>query len=76
MNDNMKVSIGKELQKLRIDSEVTVEEICEKSHVNKDTLYRYEAGQGASFEILEKILNAYEISYYIFFKRIYDTMQN
>lgn len=76
MNEGMKIAIGKELQKLRIDSDKKVEDLCKENGLNKDTIYKYENGKGNNFDTLEKILNAYNITYYIFFKRIYDTLQN
>lgn len=76
MNEGMKIAIGKELQKLRIDSDKKVEDLCIENNLNKDTIYKYENGKGNNFDTLEKILNAYNMTYYIFFKRIYDTLQN
>ncbi len=75
MNENMKIMIGKELKKLRIDCGKSVEELSKKSKINKDTIYKYESGKGNSFDTLEKLLNIYNVTYFIFFKRIYDTMQ-
>ena len=76
MNDEMHTMIGKELVLLRIEQGYSIEKIVDLTNLNKDTLYRYEKGKGNNFDTLSKILSAYNIDYYIFFKRIYDRMQN
>lgn len=76
MNDNMKTSIGKELKKIRIDKGLSVEDVRDFSGLNKDTIYKYERGQGNSMDTLQVLLNSYNVPFAIFFRRIYDTMQN
>lgn len=76
MNDNIHIMIGKELVLLRIENGLSIENIVDKTKLNKDTLYRYEKGRGNNFNTLAKILSAYNINFYIFFRRIYDRMQN
>ncbi len=76
MNEGMKIAIGKELKKLRIDSNKSVEDLCNEGSINKDTIYKYESGKGNNFNTLEKLLNIYNVTYFIFFKNIYDTLQN
>ena len=75
MNDYIKSCIGKELSKLRIDNDYSIEELSFKTKLNKDTLYRYERGKGNSFDTLSKILEVYNYNFKIFFDKIYDRMQ-
>lgn len=75
MNDNIHTMIGKELVLLRIEKGYSIENIVNITNLNKDTLYRYEKGKGNNFNTLAKILSAYNLDFYIFFKRIYDKMQ-
>ena len=76
MKAEMKVRIGKELLKLRIDNDMSIKDLSNKSKVNKDTIYRYENGHGNRFDTLQKILDAYNLNLSIFFTKIYDSMQN
>lgn len=76
MNENIHTMIGKELVLLRIEKGYSVENIVDVANLNKDTLYRYEKGKGNNFNTLAKILSVYNLDFYIFFKRIYDRMQN
>lgn len=76
MNEDISKRIGKELFKIRIDHDYSIEDLSIKSALNKDTLYRYEKGNGNNFDTLAKILNVYGINFYIFFKQVYDNMQN
>jgi len=76
MNDNIKTMIGKELVLLRIENGYSIENISKLTNLNKDTLYRYEKGKGNNFDTLAKILGIYGINFYIFFRNIYDRMQN
>ena len=75
MEKEIHTLMGKELSKLRIDNDMSIEELAKKSKLNKDTLYRYENGKGNSFDTLGKILNVYNCSYKLFFEKIYDNMQ-
>lgn len=76
MKNEIKIRIGKELFKLRIDNDYSVQELSKLTNINKDTLYKYEKGLGNSFETLEKILNVYDLNFKLFFDKIYDNMQN
>lgn len=66
MNDNMKTSIGKELKKIRIDKGLSVEDVRDFSGLNKDTIYKYERGQGNSMDTLQVLLNSYNVPFAIF----------
>lgn len=76
MKNEISEKIGKELLKLRIDNDYSIEELSVKSNLNKDTLYRYEKGLGNNFETLSKIITVYGLNFKLFFDRIYDNMQN
>ena len=76
MKHEIKIRIGKELSKLRIDNDYTIQELSQLTDVNKDTLYKYEKGLGNCFDTLEKILSAYNLNFKLFFDRIYDNVQN
>lgn len=69
--------IGKELLKLRtIDNDYSIDYVAEISTLNKDTIYRYERGQGNNFDTLASILKVYGLNFKIFFDNLYDNMQN
>lgn len=76
MKDEIMLKIGKELLKLRIDNGFSIEELSRKSKLNKDTLYRYERGEGNNFDTLLKILNVYNLNLKLFFDIVYANMQN
>ena len=68
MNESIHTMIGKELTLLRVENGLSIENIVNKSKLNKDTLYRYEKGKGNNFDTLSKILSVYNIDFYIFFR--------
>lgn len=76
MKSEIRIRIGKELSKLRIDNDYSIQELSKLTNVNKDTLYKYEKGLGNSFDTLEKLLNAYNLNLKLFFDKVYDSMQN
>lgn len=58
-----------ELRKLRSALKLTQSRVAESVGINKDTLCRYENSNSImSLDILEKILNYYNVSFDIFFK--------
>lgn len=75
MKKEIQEQIGKELSKLRIDHNYDIETLSDKSHISKDTLYKYEKGLGNNLDTLAKILEAYDINFSIFFEKVYDNMQ-
>lgn len=63
--------IAKELKSLRIKNGYTIEDICNKIGLNTTTAYKYERNaDNMQLQILEKYLDFYNISNYIFFKMI------
>ena len=76
MKSEIKMRIGKELLKLRIDNNYSVQDLSNLTNINKDTLYKYEKGLGNSFDTLEKILTTYNLNFKLFFDKVYANMQN
>ena len=74
--DNLKVQIGKELQKLRIDKDITIKELARLSGVNETTIGRYENGKGNDLNILGKMLSVYDTNFDIFFEKCYASMHD
>lgn len=65
------------LRSIRAEKGLNIEAVANKSNVNKDTISRYEnATVSQQIDILEKILNVYNIDLFIFFKKIYANTQN
>ncbi len=65
------------LRKLRIESNISQEDLSIKSCVNVATIARYEAGTiTPSLDNLVAILNVFNTSLYIFFDEIYENMYN
>lgn len=67
----MKEAIGKELKLVRIEKELSLEQAMKLSGINIGTISSYEKGKrNMSIEYVEKLLNAYQIPYHIFFRRV------
>lgn len=65
------------LRAIRAERNYNIEFVAEKSGVNKDTISRYEnASVSQQVDILEKILNVYDIDFSIFFNKIYANKHN
>lgn len=78
MEEKIKIRylIAAELRSLHGRGNFTLEEISNGSNVNKDTISRYENGTvSQQVDILEKILDFYQVSFPIFFKNIYANKQ-
>ena len=64
--------VADKLRGIRAERKYSLEFVAEKSGVNKDTISRYENGiVSQQVDILEKILNAYNVDFSIFFTSIY-----
>lgn len=75
--ENTREKIASELRSIRAKKDLTLEKVAEKSNVNKDTICRYEKNLvSMQIDILEKLLNAYNEDFAIFFTRIYANKQN
>lgn len=67
----MQNSIGKELKIMRIRQNLSLEEVADKLHINRETLRRYENGAiGLSVERLEELLTFYKTDALIFFENV------
>lgn len=74
---NTREKIADELRSIRAKKRLSIENVAEISNVNKDTISRYENNLvSMQIDILEKILNAYNVDFSIFFQRIYANKQN
>lgn len=64
--------IADELRSIRAKKNLSIEKVAEKSNINKDTISRYENNSVAmNIDYIEKLLNAYDVSFDIFFTNIY-----
>lgn len=67
----IKEYIASQLRSYRAEYGLSIQELANKSCVNKDTISRYEnASVSPNIEALEKILEVYNIDFCIFFKKI------
>ena len=70
-------AIGLELANVRKSKDLLITEVSEATKINKDTISKYENGNSSiKIYILDILLNYYEVSIDIFFKKVYDRMQN
>ena len=64
--------IADELRSIRAKLNLSIENVAEQSNVNKDTISRYENHSvSMNIDIIEKLLNTYNIDFAIFFTNIY-----
>lgn len=69
--------IADELRSLRALKKASIETVAKESNVNKDTISRYENNlTSMQIDILEKLLNYYNVSFDIFFTNIYAKKHN
>ena len=70
-------AIGLELANIRKSRALLITEVSEATKINKDTISKYENGNSSiKIYILDILLNYYDVSIDIFFKKVYDRMQN
>ncbi len=70
-------AIGLELANIRKSKDLLITEVSEATNINKDTISKYENGNSSiKIYILDILLNYYNVSIDIFFKKVYDRMQN
>lgn len=70
-------AIGLELANIRKSKDLLITEVSEATNINKDTISKYENGNSSiKIYILDTLLNYYDVSIDIFFKKVYDRMQN
>lgn len=64
--------IADELRSIRAKKKLSIENVAKLADVNKDTISRYENNNTSmQIDILEKLLNCYEVDFDIFFTNIY-----
>ena len=69
-------AIGLELANIRKSKDLLITEVSEATNINKDTISKYENGNSSiKIYILDILLNYYDVSIDIFFKKVYDRMQ-
>lgn len=77
MHTKINTTTAASLRGLRAERNMTIEEVASKTGVNKDTISRYEnSNVSMQLYILDKLVECYGVSLDIFFKNIYDKMQN
>lgn len=74
---NTRELIAEELRSIRAIKKVSIEEVSKESQVSKDTIYRYENNTTSmQIDMLEKLLNYYDVDFDIFFTNIYAKKHN
>lgn len=64
--------IADELRSIRAKKNLSIESVAKETNVNKDTISRYENNAvSMQIDILEKLLEFYQIEFDIFFTNIY-----
>ncbi len=77
MKMEVKDYIASQLRSYRAELNLSIQEVADKSRVNKDTISRYEnASVSPNIEFLEKILEVYGIDFCIFFEKRYANKHN
>lgn len=77
MISNTTKAIGLELADIRKSKGLLITDVSEAININKDTISKYENGNSSiKIYILDILLNYYNVNIDIFFKKVYDRMQN
>lgn len=77
METKINLYTASRLRGLRAEKQMSLEEVAEKTGVNKDTIRRYEnSNVSMQLWILDRLADCYGMSLDIFFKNVYDNMQN
>ncbi len=77
MNSQLIKSIGLELADIRRSTGLSLIDVANRTNINKDTISKYENGNSSmKIYILSILLDFYNITIAIFFKKVYDRMQN
>ena len=70
--ENIKEYTATKLRQLRAAKNVSLTEVAENTGLDKNTISRYESGKyNMQIDVIEKLLDFYEISYTIFFSPDY-----
>lgn len=77
MHTEINIRTAASLRGLRAEKNMTIEDVANKTGINKDTISRYEnSNVSMQLYMLDKLVECYGIGLDIFFKSIYDKMQN
>lgn len=77
MKKKARILVAANLRSIRAKYDYSIEYVAEKSGVNKDTISRYEnATVSQQIDLLEKLLNVYDMDLAIFFANIYANTHN
>lgn len=69
--------IADELRSIRAKKNLSIESVAKEININKDTISRYENNLvSMQIDILEKLLEFYQIEFDIFFTNIYANKHN
>lgn len=70
--ENIKEYTATKLRQYRAVKNISLSEVAEKTGLDKNTISRYESGKyNMQLDIVEKLLNFYEVPYTIFFSQDY-----
>lgn len=76
MKDNFKENVAAELRALRSKKNMKQKEVAERAGIDAMTVVRYENNSvSMQLDMLEKIVNVYDITIGIFFENVYANMQ-
>ena len=70
--ENIKEYTATKLRQYRAAKNISLSEVAEKTGLDKNTISRYESGKyNMQLDIVDKLLNFYEVPYNIFFSLEY-----
>lgn len=76
MKDNFKENVAAELRSLRSKNNLKQKEVAERAGIDIMTIVRYENNNvSMQLDMLEKIVNVYNMKIDIFFDNVYANMQ-
>lgn len=76
MKTKLVKAIGLELADIRRSKEFSLLKVSEDTHINKDTLSKYENGNSSmKIYILNILLEYYNVNIASFFTKVYDRLQ-
>lgn len=77
MKNEIIKAIGLELTDIRRSKNLSIIDTAKKTNINKDTICKYENGNSSmKIYIVNVLLEYYGINIAIFFKNVYDRVQN
>lgn len=77
MHKEINILTASALRGLRAENKMSLEDVANVTGINKDTIHRYEnSSVSMQLWILDKLVDSYGLTLDIFFKTIYDKMQN